>query len=156
MQCSECGLLWYYNPAPAVIALIPRQGNQLLFTRRKFEPAKGKLDLPGGFADIFETIEDTLVREVKEETGLRLLNWEFLKTLPNKYIYKDLLYYTLDSVFICQADLSGEASPADDVSEIVWRNPLQVSIREVGLGSIAKIVNEIQSTPSLFEKIFSK
>jgi NADH pyrophosphatase NudC (nudix superfamily) len=156
MQCPECGLLWYFNPAPAVIALIPGLENQLLFTRRKFDPAKGKLDLPGGFSDIFETAENTLVREVNEETGLHIMAWEFLKTVPNKYVYKDLLYYTLDMVFICQADLNQTATPADDVEEIVWRSPLQVNDKEIGLGSVRKIVQEIKSVPGLFEKIFSK
>lgn len=156
MQCPECGLLWYFNPAPAVIALIPNAKQELLFTRRKFDPARGKLDLPGGFSDIFETSEQTLVREVKEETGLQVVSWKFLKTVPNKYIYKDLLYYTLDTVFLCRVENTEPLQPADDVEDIVWIKPQQVSDREIGLGSIRKLVQEIKSSTDFFNQIFSK
>lgn len=156
MQCPECGLLWYFNPAPAVIALIPNAKQELLFTLRKFDPARGKLDLPGGFSDIFETSEQTLVREVKEETGLQVVSWKFLKTVPNKYIFKDLLYYTLDSVFLCEVESLGTLQPADDVEDILWYNPQRVTDREIGLGSIRKIVQEIKTSANFFNQIFSK
>ncbi len=49
------------------MALILNEKNQLLVTRRKQDPFKGTLDLPGGFAEPGEGIEQSLIREIKEE-----------------------------------------------------------------------------------------
>jgi ADP-ribose pyrophosphatase YjhB (NUDIX family) len=39
--------------------------------KRSVEPAKGKWCLPGGFIEIDETIEEAVLRELEEETGIR-------------------------------------------------------------------------------------
>ncbi len=43
---------------------------KLLLINRKYEPFKGKWAIPGGFIEIDEELEDAVVRELKEETGL--------------------------------------------------------------------------------------
>jgi 8-oxo-dGTP diphosphatase len=43
---------------------------KIVFIRRKNEPFKGWLALPGGFVEKDETVEQAVLREVKEETGL--------------------------------------------------------------------------------------
>jgi len=51
-------------------AIIPFPHDKLLLIKRRTLPFKGYWALPGGRVDPGETVEQTIVREVKEETGL--------------------------------------------------------------------------------------
>ena len=51
-------------------AIIPFPENKILLIKRNTVPFKGYWGLPGGRMDPGETVEQTIVREVKEETGL--------------------------------------------------------------------------------------
>lgn len=71
-KCTDCGFVYYFNPSAATVALILNEKNELLVCQRAKEPAKGTLDLPGGFIDMNETGEEGVAREVLEETGLKV------------------------------------------------------------------------------------
>jgi 8-oxo-dGTP diphosphatase len=60
----------YPGPSLAVDAVWTRRGRVLL-VRRGRPPFRGELALPGGFVEIGETVEQAVLRELKEETGLR-------------------------------------------------------------------------------------
>ena len=51
-------------------AIIPYPDNKILLIKRNTIPFKGYWALPGGRMEPSETIDQTVVREVKEETGL--------------------------------------------------------------------------------------
>lgn len=95
-RCESCGFVYYGNPSAANVALILNEHDELLVVRRKKEPAKGTLDLPGGFTDMDETGEEGVIREVLEETGLHVTRADYLFSIPNLYRYSDMDIHTLD------------------------------------------------------------
>jgi len=70
-QCAACEKITYVNPLPVAVGLVPVDGG-LLLIRRTVEPHIGSLALPGGFMNVGETWQEGCVREIEEETGLRL------------------------------------------------------------------------------------
>ncbi len=68
----------YKYPRPAVTAdciVITREAEpKVLLIQRGDEPFKGGWAFPGGFMNMDETTEQCAIRELEEETGLRLSN----------------------------------------------------------------------------------
>jgi ADP-ribose pyrophosphatase YjhB (NUDIX family) len=59
------------RPYLAVSAAIFRDG-RVLIVRRGRPPAHGLYTLPGGGVELGETLEEAIIREVREETGLAI------------------------------------------------------------------------------------
>lgn len=57
-------------PLLAVDGLV-LHGGRLVAVRRRYDPHEGQDCLPGGMVEYGETVEEAVVREVREETGLR-------------------------------------------------------------------------------------
>ena len=121
--CPFCGRSWYRNPAPAVGAAIVRDGRALVAVRAH-EPEKGRLDLPGGFLEVGEHPADGLVREVREELGVKI---EVVggPSLLATFIYGADGEYGLAVGFEARI-VEGEPRPADDVAGIRWISAAQL------------------------------
>lgn len=61
--------LYPKQPLAGVGAVVVCSG-KILLEKRKNEPGKGKWSIPGGLVELGENAEQTVIREVKEETGL--------------------------------------------------------------------------------------
>ena len=80
MLCPSCGRHEYLVLMPAVIVGVIN-GDKLLLS--KYEGRNFKLHaLIAGFAEIGETIEETVHREVMEEVGLHVKNLRYYKSQP--------------------------------------------------------------------------
>ena len=135
-KCENCGFEYYLNPSAANVALIINDKDELLVVTRKKEPAKGTLDLPGGFADIGETAEEGVVREVKEETGLTVRSARYVFSLPNVYLYSGFEVPTLDSFFLCEVDDFSPLKAQDDAAALQWMPINDLHTELFGLRSV--------------------
>lgn len=140
-KCRDCGFTYYANPCSATAALIVNDNDEMLVVRRAKEPAKGTLDLPGGFVDMGETVEEGMIREIKEETGLDITNIQYLFSSPNVYVYSGMGVHTLDMDYLARVHGSVPAiKAADDAAEALWIPIAQVNPAEFGLTSIRNAV----------------
>ena len=74
--CPKCGRVVYYDPKVAAASIIEREG-KVLMVKRAIEPGYGLWSIPGGYVDRGEVVEDAAVREVWEETGLKVETGRF-------------------------------------------------------------------------------
>ena len=140
-KCRDCGFTYYANPCSATAAFIVNDRDEMLVVCRAKEPAKGTLDLPGGFVDMGETVEEGMIREIKEETGLDVTNIEYLFSSPNVYVYSGMGVHTLDMDYLARVHGSVPAiKAADDAAEALWIPIAQVNPAEFGLTSIRNAV----------------
>lgn len=136
-HCAECDFVLYHNCAAAVAVLVTC-GKEIMLTRRNQDPAKGKLDLAGGFTDPCETAETTCVRELKEELNIEIQpeKLRYLMSLPNVYHYKNIDYNTLDLFFeyAVESKFSVEVEKSE-ILEIVWLKKEEIVLENLAFAS---------------------
>lgn len=149
MHCPQCGLTYYANVASAVACVIIDSYGRLLSVRRAHDPARGTLDLPGGFVDPLETVEQAVARELMEETGLEARSMRYLMSLPNVYPYSGVTVYTSDLFFLVEVESLDTAVAQDDAAEIVIKPLAECSAEDYGLPSIREAMRHFIAEPEL-------
>ncbi len=129
------------HPIPGVAGIVVRGGEVLLVERGR-EPSRGKWGIPGGVVEVGETVEEALVREVREETGCECKPVKHLATFDS--IRRDddgrVHWHYVLVEYLCRY-VSGEPRASDDAAEARW-------VRLDDLGS----VDIMESTRRFVEK----
>ena len=110
------------NPTAPVVGVggvLIRDGKVLLIRRGK-PPLYGRWVVPGGTVELGESLEQALVREMREETGLEVVPLEVLTVFDR--IERDgdrVVYHYVIVDYLCRW-LGGEARAASDALEAAW------------------------------------
>lgn len=113
--------------------------NKFILIKKGKGPFKGRWDLPGGKTDFGESPEETLNREVMEETGLKIRNSRLQNVLAYTHESKRETFHHTGVIFFCEAkdikQLNREPDGNDSFgAEVFSRN----EVRKLKLTPLAK------------------
>ena len=135
LRCPACGNLIFPRINPAVIAAVC-SGDRLLLSRYAGR-SHTSFALLAGYAEIGETVEQTVAREVYEEVGLRVKNLRYYKSQPWGVDGNILLG------FFC--DLDGDDTISIDENELShagWYDRRSLPVQDDGF-SLTREMNRV-------------
>jgi mutator protein MutT len=96
---------------------------RVLLVRRAKAPLLGRWSIPGGTVELGETLEDALVREMTEETGLEVEPVEVLTVFDRiEREEGDVVFHYVIVDYLCR-HVSGSAHAGSDAAEVRWAGP---------------------------------
>lgn len=147
-QCVECGFKFFLNAIAANGAVLKNSAGEILLVERKFDPHKGLLDVPGGFLEVDESAEESIVREIKEELQLVMNTKDFMyiSGQPSIYEYQNELIPTIDLIF--EASLPENQTPvaSDDAGKIHFFLPKDIPMERIAFDGVRKALELYQKS----------
>lgn len=110
--CSSCGFIFYHNPLPSVGIIMIEDGKCLLIKRGK-APGKDTWAPPSGFMELHESLEEAVLRELKEETNL---TGEIIGQIGAYHESNEVYGDVLTIVYLVKRS-SGELKAGDDAQD---------------------------------------
>ena len=141
--CDACQFTFFQNVASAVMVALCYQDELLVATRAR-DPGLGMWDLPGGFVDPDESMEEAVVRELHEELDIVVSGAQYIFSNSNTYIYKNVEYKTCDAFFVVELEEKPAMNAQDDVASVEWIKLADVDPEKFAFGSTKKAVNELK------------
>jgi ADP-ribose pyrophosphatase YjhB (NUDIX family) len=137
------------RPFLAVSAAIFRDG-RVLIVRRARPPAHGLHTLPGGVVEVGETLEQAVIREVREETGLAIAPLElvgFREAIARDAIGRVERHFVI--LPFAARFVAGEISLSDELAEALWLEPAELAQLKTteGLAQIVAAAERIAAAP---------
>ncbi|MGV8162541.1 MAG: NUDIX hydrolase [Candidatus Nanoarchaeia archaeon] len=112
-----------------VLGIIQNQDGKILISQRldpKIREAHLKWDVPGGTNEFGESLKETLLREILEETGLSV---NILKLLPDcvskEWKHTDYLQHTLIFCYQCEVTEGDLQLNDPKINELKWISPIE-------------------------------
>ena len=134
------------TPLVGVGAVILEQGLVVL-VKRRFPPLAGEWSLPGGRLEVGETLQEAVVREAREETGLFIEPADLLGVY-DRLVRDDtgrVLYHYVLIDFLCRR-LAGELRAGGDADDAHWFSQEEI-------GQISLVEDTAEVIRLAFEKV---
>lgn len=136
--CPTDDIFYFETPKPCIIAAVIK-GSKILLLKQSYTFKNSKV-LISGYVTNGETVEDTVLREVKEETGITVEN---IKYLGSEYLdSKEIIMLTYIAYY-----KEGEIEKSSEVEWVEWshiENALcEMEEDEIGKRVVRKVLKEI-------------
>lgn len=150
-----------YPRAPIVgVGAVVVDSGRVLLVQRGREPLKGKWSLPGGMLEVGESLHDGVVREVEEETGLKVEPLELVELL-DRIVHdetsagKRVRFHYVIADYLCRVS-GGALKAASDAAAVRWAeraewnshsalalDPITVRVIEAGYQRAAALARQV-------------
>ena len=110
LRCTRCEYVAFYNPKPVGCAIARDPDGRVWLARRGHEPGLGLWSMPGGFIDLGESVEEAIVREVREELDVGAT----IGALVGVYSHADDRVV----VIVYEAKVDGTPRPTEEAPEV--------------------------------------
>jgi NAD+ diphosphatase len=146
--CPSCGAQHFPRTDPAVIMLVEHDGHALL--GRQAGWPEGQYSVLAGFVGPGESVEEAVIREVKEESGITIHHPRFVGSQPWPFPLSVMLGFEAD----CDG---GEPAPNDgELEDVRWFTREEVGAALAGRGSRLVIPPGISISYFLIERWFAR
>ena len=111
------------RPFVGVGAVIIQDGRVVLI-KRKYEPLAGQWSLPGGIVEVGETLESSVAREMREETGLEVEVGPVVEVFDRitRDVEGGVRYHFVLVDYLCWP-IGGVLQAGSDVADAVFADP---------------------------------
>ena len=92
--CPACGFTSYPPVSPAIMILVTHRGKLLLARKPAFP--QGRFSALAGFVEPGETLEDTVIRETREEVGVEVKNIRYFGSQPWPFPHSLMIAFTAE------------------------------------------------------------
>ena len=143
LQCQSCLKHLYINPRPVNGAILENEKGEILLVKRKANPSIGKWDLPGGFVDLNESVENSTIRELYEELGVTIHDLSYFDSFVDVYTYQGIGYPTLGLVFTGKLSSDKKLEISSDITEAQFFSPEEIPFGNLAFDSIEKALRKL-------------
>lgn len=111
----------YPNRPIVGVGVVAIRDGKILLEKRKNEPGRGKWSIPGGIVELGESLEQTVIRETLEETGLSVSEPEPIDVINQVTLDENgrvKYHFVIIDYFVKLK--SGTLKAASDAAELEW------------------------------------
>lgn len=136
--CTKDDMMFFDTPKPCVVVAVIKD-EEILLLKQSYTFKNSKV-LVSGYVTNGETVEETVYREVKEETGIVIGDIKYLGSefLPSK----EILMLTFMAKYV-----EGEIRKSEEVEFVQWENLedalCEMHEDEIGKNLVRKVLKEI-------------
>lgn len=114
LYCPQTSSMIYPLISPCVLALVTK-GNEILLARNNLFP-EGLFSVLAGFVEVSESAEETVMREVMEEVGIKVKNIQYVGSQPWPFPSQLMLG------FKCEYESGNLVIDEQEIAEANWYN----------------------------------
>ena len=136
--CPGCGRVSYPPISPAIMILVTR-GREILLARKPSFPA-GRFSALAGFVEAGETLEDTAIRETREEVGVEIRNIRYFGSQSWPFPHSLMIAFTAEYA-------GGDITPDGvEIEEARWFDAAQLPKIPPRISISRRLIDTVSAT----------